>query len=429
MFLTYKRKNNLIFFSQVFLVLVSIIFYFNYANLITYNNIAIVISYLLIIAILIISLIINGINLITFMLICSELILIPLSIQYYSGESYGLLGLNLYPIYLPEIITSIYLYSTTIVFLSALFKFSIKEKVLVKNGGLKLNLSAITVNNIIAITFAIIAFPRLGAAVDGSDRFNMLLPGHAWNQLSIVALLFNLHYLKSNLSVKVTYLFVISWFLVDGERADITGLVLGMLILYFLQKKKKAKKINTIFMCMVGIAFVFLLNSIVVIRNNESLTINHIVGNIFTTATLSDVGYLSNISVDYWHKYGTVGGSLLTANIVSAIPFISPVDFTKFINSAHYPNPGGESIFSEPLLDFGFIGLSLVGMLDFFIYRLIIQFNNNFFYYEYLTVLCSIPRIVWYGRSYFYSSVLFFVPLVFILDVFINRHIKLNSNK
>ncbi|WP_382321989.1 hypothetical protein [Limosilactobacillus reuteri] len=421
----YNTKNNLLFSSQIFLVLFSAMFYLNYGNLISYYNYAIIIAYLLLIIVIIISIIINGIDLITLMLICSELILIPLSIQYFTGTSYGLLGLNLYPIYLPEILTIMYLYSTTLVFLSAFFNFSLKEKSLIKTGGLVLNQTAVMINNIIAILFVIIAFPRLGMVSNGNARFDMLLPGHSWNQLAIVALLFNFRYLKSNLSVKMTYIFVVSWFLIDGERADVAGLILGLSIMYLQKRGKKSSWISIFLLCSLLITFIILLNFIVVVRNNESYSVKNIVGGIFTTATLSDVGYLCNISIDYWNKFGGLRGTLIRSNFLSAIPFLDPFDFTKFIDSIHYPNPGGESVFSEPLIDFGLIGLPFVATLDFLIYRLILQFDNKFFYYEYLIILCSIPRIVWYGRSYFYSSVLFFVPMMFILNSFISKHIEI----
>ena len=340
-----NKKNNLFFSYLIFLTLFSTIFYFNYNNLVAYHFYAIITAYLLLIAIVVMSIIINGIDLITFILICSELILIPLSIQYFTGTSYGLLELNLYPIYLPEILTAMYLYSTTLVFLSTLFKFSLKEKLLIKNNGLDLGQSAIIINNIIAIIFMVVAFPRLGVASNGNARFDMLLPGHAWNQLSIVALLFNFRYLKSHLSVKITYIFVIGWFLIDGERADIAGLILGLSILFFQKKGKKISWLDTIFLVLLLTAFVILLNFIVVARNSEAYTMKNIIGGLFTTATLSDVGYLCNISIDYWSKFGILKGILLKSNILSAIPFFNSFDFTKFIDSVHYPNPGGESIF------------------------------------------------------------------------------------
>ena len=426
MSLIYRKKNNSLFFSEMALLLFSTIFYFNYNNLIAYRLTAIIVAYLLIIIVIIISIIINGIDFITFMLICSELILIPLSIQYFSGTSYGLLELDLYPLYLPEILTVIYLYSTTMVFLSGLFNFSMKEKRLIQNGGLNLGNAAIIFNNIIAIVFVIVAFPRFGMATDGVERFNMLLPGHSWNQLSVVALLFNLRYLKSHISVKLTYLFVITWFLMDGERADVSGIIFGIFILYFQKRGKNQRKLNVLLLFLALIIFVDLLNLIVVIRNGKPITLRNVIGGLFTTATLSDVGYLCNVSVDYWTKFGNLKGILLKSNILSAIPFFDPYDFTKFIDSVHYPNPGGESLFSEPLLDYGFVGLPFISTLDFFIYRIIIQFNNKFFFYEYLVILCSIPRIVWYGRSYFYSSALFFVPIMFILNIFISRNFKLS---
>lgn len=97
-----------------------------------------------------------------------------------------------------------------------------------------LNLSSLNIifNNLIAIIFTIVAFPRLTLHVVAAQRFDMLLPGQAWNQLAVVALLFNIRYLKERTSVKLVYIFVICWFLLNGERADITGLILGLVVFF-----------------------------------------------------------------------------------------------------------------------------------------------------------------------------------------------------
>ncbi len=47
--------------------------------------------------------------------------------------------------------------------------------------------------------------------------------------------------------------------------------------------------------------------------------------------------------------------------------------------------------------------------------------KNKFFKKEFLVILCLIPRIVWYGRGYAYTSVLFFVPFLFLVDYCANK--------
>lgn len=57
-----------------------------------------------------------------------------------------------------------------------------------------------------------------------------------------------------------------------------------------------------------------------------------------------------------------------------------------------------------------------------FITRIFVQYKNLFFKYEFILMLSSIPRMVWYGRSYTYSSILFFVPILFIVNYFIDKY-------
>ncbi len=75
-------------------------------------------------------------------------------------------------------------------------------------------------------------------------------------------------------------------------------------------------------------------------------------------------------------------------------------------------------------MDFGIKGIYFVSILDFLFFRIFVQYKNLFFKYEFILMLSSIPRMVWYGRSYTYSSILFFVPILFIVNYFIDKYSK-----
>lgn len=185
-------------FSVVYIIVCSFIILVEQGMLKEYSSIAIYTVFFINISLVFLILLNNGIDLLFFFLLCLNILLIPIIIQYFSGESYGLLAKNLYPIYIPELLTATYIYNICIIFLSLITNFSTNEYMLIDLKFDKLNNATILFNELVAVMFAIVAFPRLSITANSSERFDMLLPGHAWNQLAVVALLFNLPYLKKD---------------------------------------------------------------------------------------------------------------------------------------------------------------------------------------------------------------------------------------
>lgn len=409
------------------IAILSLLFYLNLNGLNAFQTGSVWIAFLINILLVVLSLYLSGIDLITLFLICVNALLIPITIQYFTGSSYGLLALNIVPLHLSSIYAYNFIYCACVLLVSCITSFKKNEIDLFSRG--KIYFSGETVilfNNIIALIFTIVAFPRIGLT-DAQNRFNMLLPGRAWNQLVIVALLFNVHYLKTKRSVQLTYLFVISWFLIDGERADITGLFLGLVVFYFLNLKinkinfgiKKKLKIFSLVLLVI-----ILMNLIAILRNGNEVTPLKAITSLLVTPTTADVGYLYNVAIDSYGKFGAYNGKIFISNLLSAIPLFSPEGFSDFIDLEHYANPGGEPIIAEPIMDFGIYGVPVIAIIDTLFFRLFVQFKNKFFEFELLLILCTIPRVVWYGRSYSYTGILFFVPLMFIANKFISVHFK-----
>lgn len=411
-------------FSWIVLMLLVILFSCNVTFLFKLNKCAIILSCIMIVLIICTVFYTNGIDMMLLFLFCSDYILVPIIIQYLTGASYGLLQQGRVYLYIPEILTFAFIYNVIIAVLNLVFKFRGKESELLQVKDYKLTDVSIQINNLIGIVFTIVAFPRLGFD-NSSTRFDMLLPGHAWNQLAIVALLFNLPYLKTKKSVQLTYLFVISWFLIDGERADITGLILGLLVFYLMKKAQQKTKISFkqyLLSFLFLLIFVGLLNIIVSLRqNNQSMEFSDLIRGVLITPTTADVGYLYNVSIDFFKKFGLLNGKIFISNLQSIIPLADPVGFDKIIISANYANPGGEPLFAEPIMDFGMKGIFFIPILDFLIFYFFVSRKNIFLKKEFLVILCLIPRIVWYGRGYAYTSVLFFVPFLFLVDYCTNK--------
>lgn len=409
--------------SIILILIGSGLFFLNVKGIYSENNSSIKIVFLLNILVWIISIYLLKIDLISIVIFCINALLFPIMIQYYTGKSYGILQQNLFPIHIGEILTFTYLYCVTFLIWAIIFNFKRSESVISHVQVNDYSTLNIAFNNLVAIIFAIVAFPRLGLVTNGMNRFEMLLPGHAWNQLAIVGLLFNLPYLTKRVSVKLTYFFVIFWFLLNGERADITGLILGLICYYFV-KNKDIKLFKCFCFFLVSILFLILLNVIVILRNHGQLTLNNAITSIIVTPTLSDVSYLYNVSIDFWQKYGILHGQIFKSDLISIIPFTTPQGFDSIIRY-NYFSPGGEPFLSQPLMDWGIVGLIIRSFLDCLLFKLITIPKNSFFKLEFITILCSVPRMVWYGRSYLFSSLFFFIPIIYI----INRVIDKNRNR
>lgn len=406
------------------LIIISILFMINGMQLSNMNKYSLIFAFLLDLSLVVISWITNGFELITFILFCIILLTVPITVQFFTGNSYGLLSMGIVQLYYADFLEYTFIYCSIFLGISIIINFENNEEKLINLDSLNLSSLNIIFNNLIAIIFTIVAFPRLTFHVVATERFDMLLPGHAWNQLAIVALLFNLRYLKDRTSVKLVYIFVICWFLLNGERADITGLVLGLFI-YFLGRDKKyisklsrLKKISIIFGLIV---FLLLLNALISIREGSSISLLQDIKTLIVTPTLSDVSYIYNTVIDYSKRFSKLNGSIFLENIYSIIPLYNN-DFFGTLMSSLYPHPGGEPWLAQPLLDWGKAGLIFAPFIDLLLLKMITLRNNSFFKLEYLAFLCLIPRAVWYGRSYTFTTLIFFIPFMYLINKIIIKY-------
>lgn len=409
-----------------FLLIIAIIFLINNFQLTDTNVNSLIIVFLLNLSLIILSWWINGFELITYILFCIILLTLPITIEFFTGNSYGLLSSNVIQLHYAKFLKYTFFYCYVFFGISEILNFSKKESKIVQLKFENFGNLNIIFNNLIAVLFAFVAFPRLSLSVSATERFNMLLPGHAWNQLAIVALLFNIRFLKNHISVQISYAFVVLWFLLNGERADVTGLILGIVIYFFMNgdiDKSRITGLKKVLLLLLLLLFILILNSIASWRNGNSISMIQSFENILVTPTISDVSYIFNTVIDYSEKFGKLNGQLFFDNLLSIIPLHNNVIFEN-IMTASYPYPGGEPWLAQPLLDWGTAGIFFSPLIDIILLKLICFKTNDFFKMEYLAFLCLIPRAIWYGRSYTFTTLLFFVPLMFGINRLLE---KLNS--
>lgn len=414
---THKNKTrNLFFFIFHFL------FFLFFNSLVTDKNLKIIGLLILIVVFQTFIFYLFNFDFVFFVTFFMSYLLMPLTLVYFNllSKSIGLISLNLIPIHIEKCIIYVYIFIFTFSIVSYVFNFQIHERIILNKKSIPLSNLTITINNLIVVFSTIIAFPRLSLSVsNASDRFRMLLPGHAWNQLAIVAIVFNLPYIRKKKSVMMSTLFAITWFSLNGERADISGLILGIFILSLLSEKI-SKRYKKFFVLTLFVAVIILITIGNIRIQGGNINIYGSLQDIATFSTVSDISYLLNVCVDYTYVVGHTGGKMILELISYVVPFTNRGGLSLFINS-FYANPGGTPLIGPAIMDFGTIGIliytSIQSMLVTF---LAFHKNSNILRYELIVLICLIPRICWYGINFAFPSLVFFVPIVYFINILIN---------
>ena len=103
----YSNNNLLIKKTIVFIaiLLIIILYLINLRNLNLLNNSGVWVAFLLNLSVVILSLIFNGIDFITLFIICLNMLLFPIIIQYLLGRSYGDLQANIVSLHIPQLLS------------------------------------------------------------------------------------------------------------------------------------------------------------------------------------------------------------------------------------------------------------------------------------------------------------------------------------
>ena len=356
-------------------------------------------------------------------------ILIPVFFQYTTGNSYGILEHSSIKLHYLEINTLILIYDVITYLWVSYTNVLEKESELLKSN-IYIGKISVLFCCAVAITTSIIAFPGLPFNKEYvSDRFSGLLPGSAWNHIAMVALLFLLPSFKKSNLVKMTYAFVIFWFLSHYERVDIIGLLL-LCIIYVLARRNKIKLKTYI---VIGLIVITILLTMVYVgearvKNNNSITIKEVFRKTLIQNTASDIGYVFNSSIEYAENEELLKGKTYITYILKLVPLVdSKLTCDKILN-AKYLAPGGEFILSEPIMNFGFIGAIIFQIIEFAIYTLILSNKTKYRFFVYSFLMMTVFRTTWYGWVYIEKAIVYFIPIIYIITKYLDEFGK-NRNK
>ena len=350
-------------------------------------------------------------------------ILSPIFFQFNYGKSYGILNANYITLHYTEIAMIMLVYNLITYLLIINTDILKKEKEMLNFKTNTSNLFAI-ICSIIAIIFSIIALPYLPFQnFDEVTRFGALLPGRAWNHLAIIALIFAYPELKDSNVVKIAYAFTIFWFLSHYERVDIVGLILLIAILLLVNKIDKISIKKIIIYSFIALCILIILLKIGEVRMNHGTHIN-IIEKIFLQNTASDIGYVFNSSIDYAMNNEKLLGKTYYTYLVEAIPMLETNERVELILQRMYNSPGGSYLFSEPIMNFGILGVFVFVLLECIIFSWILNKQNEFKFYIYCFFIATVFRSCWYGLNYLETGLLYFIPLMYFMKHIIQRNSK-----
>ncbi|KGK89555.1 hypothetical protein [Clostridium sp. HMP27] len=353
-------------------------------------------------------------SLVTLVVVISNYVLINLFFYYQTGQAYGILA-HVKDLNYSEMLIYNLMFNFSIYIWITLTKFLDYEKILLKRHYW-INRIAANTCAIIAIIAVIIAFPQMIFTFDSSTRFQSLLPGNGWNHLAIVALIFAVTRIQDSMFIKISLVFIVFWFLAHYERVDIVGFCFAFISLFAI---KKNLKINAKFIMRYGIMIFIIFGFLVYIgevrAGNISIDLSMLLKHIVSQNTASDIGYVFHSSTKYVEDYGLLQGRSYITYIQGAIPmFDTPLRAGGIIKTL-YGTPGGEYILTEPVINFGFIGVLIVTNIYMFILYKIVRKSSAYRYYLYIFLMVASFRFVWYGLSYIETAILYFIPFIYFL--------------
>lgn len=356
--------------------------------------------------------------------IISNYILISLFMKNNDELVYGILNW-LTDVNFDECMKYSILFNIVIYIFSCFTSFLEREKQLLKKGY-RLNSITVHICCLAAICSVVIAFPRIPFQGFGSARFEALLPGHFWNHLCIVFLIVLLPMLKGNRKILVTYVICVFWFLSHYERVDVIGLICGIIVYFAIQKNLS---INSKTILKYGIMIIGILIVLVYLGEvrvgSEISGLDNLIQKIVNQNTASDIAYVYHSSVQYTKQYGFLHGQTYLTYLQNLIPLTDSDYRAGEIIKSIYSTPGGEFILTEPLINFGTIGVIVIPCIYLLILNKLISKPHIYRFILYLFLLCCSYRIIWYGLLYIETGVVFLIPMVYLMCKILNKKIKL----
>lgn len=348
-------------------------------------------------------------------------------IAYIGGEVYGLLGMNLVPIYFEELCFCTYCFNLLILGL-VLFTKTLENEKRLLSVNIQLNEGSSIILLIAALVLTILIFPSLPSLSNFSaeNRYNKgIISFTGW---SIIPYFFLAAAFANNKIRKLTItcvVFVVFWYAFHGERVEAIGFIVFLAISYY---KKQHNRTTIVKIGILGGLIIILFIAIGIIRNGVTkISIFSLINSILIQATACDVTHVFNCAVDGLYNGIQFSGTTYLSYLINCIPFLDdPYSFaTQILN--YYDTVGGGLFFAEPIANFGFNFSTLISFIYLILVYSITKKPNKYNYLLYCISCISVFRTAWYGLNYPIIATIYFIPFVLLLDNLFKKRINLNK--
>lgn len=340
---------------------------------------------------------------------------IPTMAKNFFGYSVGILSTTSVPLHYVLMMGMLYIYFSINLLFIIKTRILTLETNIIKNGY-RLRSDFIYLLSIMAMVCIIIQFPYFRDFSGKAGMQKTLLPGNAWNHVSLVCLIFCLPYLEKKWIVKIAYAFVVLWCFLHFERVDAIGIVV-LVLLYFFKKYRLSVKWYII----IGLGFLAVLFALAYIGNYRAGgSKQSIFMQLLIQSTASDLAHLYNLGFQFVDDFGHLYGYSLLSYIIELIPGLSSGNDVSSILAKAYEHPGGQFLLSEPLMNFGIVGLIIFAIMEFAVIYLLLKKCKKIGFLYYSLFVASVFRYCWYGIRYIETACIFIIPIFYLITKNLN---------
>lgn len=236
------------------------------------------------------------------------------------------------------------------------------------------------------------------------------------------------------------YAFIVLWIFGHAERAECLGFVI-YIVLKTLNKKDFSEVNNLVnqnkestvsvgkrIVVFGGLFGLFaLLIAIGLYRegsrvNNTDFTFVNIIHKLLVQATAGDVIYVFDCATDMWKKGHLVYGITYIDWLLNLIPGGSSKYQAAHYIKRWYFTMGGALFFTEPMMNFGMIGVLISNVLFCLAYFWVTKKSTILRAMIFMPMVIEIFRTAWYGRNGWELAVFVEIPIIYIGMKYVTNH-------
>jgi hypothetical protein len=315
-----------------------------------------------------------------------------------------------------------------------LFTDLIKNELKLYKNKIELSYFACLFLIIAACVLIVLVFPTIPTFTLSQRRTQGLssIYGFAFVVLLLSALTFDMSFEYKFLWF--FYVFIAFWFLGHGERVELLGWI-SYLALKILNRddlkykyrnkrnivKEKLKKYRLFIF-----AFVFLIICVLIGEYRDSGTykfsFTDLMRKLFVQATAGDVVYVFDCAVDMWKNGNLLHGITYLDYLFQLIPNgPTTYNISEFMYK-NYFEMGGGLFFTEPMANFGLIGVFITNITFCVWYYFATKKSTMLRCMFWIPMVIEVFRTCWYGRDGWILGSFVEVPLLYILcRYFLNK--------